>query len=355
MGSLASSNPPPEFSLAAIQRADSKTITIESRPTPVPTRSQVLVRLYASGVCATDLHLSRRTIPFLTPSVVVGGHEGVGNIAALGPDVDASAWKLNDRVAVRWLNSVCQTCEVCTTGFENLCPSRRITGKDVEGCFGEYALAESRYMVRLPDDVDFIEAAPILCAGVTVYKALKVAALAQGSWVAISGAGGGLGHLGIQYAKAMGLRVLALDAGKREFCLDLGADAYVDVLSKDVDVVGQAVKVTGGGAHGALVCASVGKAYVDAVKYLRRAGTLVCVGIPESKTQIPVSPEDFVGRGIRVVGTSTGSLQDTDEALRYVARGQVKTEVLLRRLDQVGEVLDEIEGGKLRGKAVISI
>ncbi|ERT02385.1 alcohol dehydrogenase, propanol-preferring [Sporothrix schenckii 1099-18] len=347
----------PTTSTAAI-RDDQGKISVQQRPTPVPERTQILVKVHYSGVCATDVHIARGLIPYLRPKVAVGGHEGTGVIAALGPDVDASQWAIGDRVAVRWVHIVCGTCESCTTGHENLCAGRKLAGKDVDGTFAEYAIADSAYAVRLPENVGDAEAAPILCAGVTVYKALKIARLRKGSWVAVAGAGGGLGHLAVQYAKALGLKVVALDANKKDLCLSLGADAYVDVLAPGHDdgCVGAVVAATDGvGAHGALICASSGVAYADAVKYLRKSGVLVCIGLPLRPTPIPVLPEDFVARGLRLEGTSTGDRTDTAEALEFVARGQVKPQIVERQLGEIEAILEEIEKGTVHGKSVIKI
>ncbi|OIW25473.1 alcohol dehydrogenase [Coniochaeta ligniaria NRRL 30616] len=345
---------PPSTSKAAVQDPKTKVVSVQSRPTPTPTATQVLVKIDCTGVCASDLHLVRRDLPYLQATVSIAGHEGVGRIAALGPEADASKWNVGDRVAVRWLQKVCKECEACTTGYENLCPNRKISGKDVEGCFAEYALADSAYLCRVPESVSDAEAAPILCAGVTVYKALKVANLKKGAWVAIAGAGGGLGHLAIQYAKAMGYRPLALDANKGDLCTKLGAEAYIDFLTTD-NCVAEVIKITDGGAHCALICASSGPAYADAVKYLRRAGTMVCVGLPNKPSPIPVLPEDFIARGIKIIGTSTGTLEDTDEALGFLARGEIKTHVVEGSLDEVEHILEGIEKGKISGRAVIRI
>ncbi|KAI1324052.1 alcohol dehydrogenase [Xylariaceae sp. FL0255] len=344
----------PATSRAAIQDPETKVIAVRERPTPKPHGTQLLVKLNYSGVCATDLHLARRSVPYLQPTVSVGGHEGTGVIAQLGPDADSSQWHVGDRVAVRWVHIVCGKCEVCTTGYENLCTQRKLAGKDIEGTFAEYAIAESTYMVRLPDGVSDADAAPILCAGVTVYKSLKVASLRKGSWVAIAGAGGGLGHLAIQYARAMGMKVVALDVDKRDLCLGLGADVYIDIL-KTGDCVADVIKATDGGAHGALICASSGQAYADALKFLRRAGTLVCIGLPAKTMQLPVGPQDFVARGIKIVGTSTGDRQDTIEALDFVTKGHVKPQLVTRKLEEIEEILQEIENGKVQGKSVIKL
>ncbi|KAK5231417.1 hypothetical protein LTR99_000266 [Exophiala xenobiotica] len=338
--------PIPTSSAAAVQDGNTKIISTTQRNTPVPKSTQVLVKVNYTGVCASDLHLSRRDLPYLQPTVSIAGHEG--------PDVDSTTWKLGDRVAVRWLHKVCLQCEMCTTGYENLCPNRKISGKDVEGCFAQYALADSEYLVRIPEGVSDADGAPILCAGVTVFKALKLAQLRKGSWVAIAGAGGGLGHLAIQYARAMGLRPLALDAKKRDICLSLGAEAYLDVLETS-DCVAEVQKLTDGGASGALICASNGRAYADAVKYLRKSGTLVCIGLPPKPSPIPVLPEDFIARGIKIMGTSTGTLKDTQEALEYVARGEVKPRLVERSLDDIEQVLKDIEEAKVEGRVVIKV
>ncbi|KAJ5272586.1 alcohol dehydrogenase [Penicillium angulare] len=345
---------PPEVSFAAIQDQKTKTISVTQRQTPIPVGTQVLVKINYSGVCATDLHLARGNIPYLQPKVSVGGHEGTGVIASLGAEADTTKWHIGDRVAVRWVHIVCGTCEVCTTGYENLCQSRQLAGKDVEGTFAEYAIADSSYMVRLPEGVTDADAAPILCAGVTVYKALKIANLRKGSWVAVPGAGGGLGHLAIQYARAMGFNVVALDVNKRAFCLSLGADVYIDVL-ETTNCVSDVIQATGGGAHGALICASSAQAYTDAIGFLRRTGSLVCIGLPAKAAKLPLGPEDFVARGIKVMGTSTGDRQDTLEALDFVARGEVKPQLIERSIEDIEKILKELENGTSQGKSVIKI
>jgi propanol-preferring alcohol dehydrogenase len=326
---------------------------VAERDTPQPSGTQVLVRISYTGVCGSDWHLSRRVIE-PQPGITIFGHEGSGTIAALGPSVNTSVWKVGDRVGVRWLQSVCKECECCMTGYQNLCPARKVSGKDVEGSFAQYALADSEYLVRIPEGVSDADAAPILCAGVTVYKALKVANLRKGSWVAVAGAGGGLGHLAIQYAKAMGLKPLAVDAKKREICEKLGAEAYVDVAEVK-DVVKAVQDASGGGVHGAIVTASSAAAYQDAPKYLRRAGTLVCIGLPEEPCQIPVSPQDFIGRGIKIMGSSTGNIGDTEEALDFVAKGQVKPILTEKSFGDIEQIIADMANAKIEGRVVVKI
>ncbi|KAI9146937.1 alcohol dehydrogenase [Paramyrothecium foliicola] len=343
----------PVESRAALQPIGEPAIQVSKRTTPTPSDTQVLVKVFASGVCAADVELSRRpTNSPLKMRVGIGGHEGAGQIVALGPNVDRAKWNIGDRVAVRWIHQVCLVCEMCTAGHQNLCPQRLISGKDVEGTFAEYMLAESTYLARIPDQLDYTVAAPILCAGLTVYKALKVAALDPGSWVAFGGAGGGLGHLGIQYAKAMGLKVVAIDQNRREVCSSMGADIYIDV-AETTDVPSEVIKVTGGGIHGCIMCAPAPKAYADAASYLRVAGILVCIAL--SSAPITATPTDFVIRGITVMGSSTGTVEDTEEALNYVARGEVKPLYTEYALDEIAHVLDKLEVGEIVGKAVLKV
>ncbi|KKA18311.1 Alcohol dehydrogenase [Rasamsonia emersonii CBS 393.64] len=319
-------------------------IIIRDEPVPQPSGTQVLVRIEASGVCATDLHLVRRSIPYLTPQVAVCGHEGIGRIVQLGPEVNATKWKVGDRVAHRWIYRVCRECEPCKSGNEQLCDRRQLSGKDVEGCWADYTLVDSEYMLPIPEEVKAAEAAPILCAGTTVYRALKSAQLAPGQWVAIVGAGGGLGHLAIQYAKAKGLKVLGIDGGedKGALCTKLGADAF--------DLTADVIQTTQGGAHGVLVTSSSPRAYEQALTYVRKMGVLICIGITPQKMTFPIGPEYFVAKGVRLTGTSTGTFTDTQEALEYLRTGQVKPIVVEKKLGEIQECLDQLEKGDAVGR-----
>lgn len=332
---------------------------IRDVPKPVTGENQVLVKINKVGVCMSDVHVAKGSFSYLqrADGVNIGGHEGVGTIVEVN-DGDSSKYgiKVGDRVAVKWISWACQECELCTNGHENICRRRIISGKDMNGCFAEYALAHSDYLIPIPDSISDEDAAPILCAGVTVYRGIKVAALKEGQWVAVVGAGGGLGHLAIQYARAMGLKVIAIDGGqdKRQLCLELGADAYVDFFEAKDNLVQQVVEITGGGSHCALVVASSGVAYKQATQYVRFAGCMVCIGLPNIQTQLPVGPEYFVGKGIRILGTSTGSLEDTKESLKYVANGSVKAHVVEKNLDSLQSVLDKLEKGDQLGRVVLS-
>ncbi len=270
---------------AAVVRAFGKPLTIDEVPIPTPGPGEVLVKVLASGVCHTDLHAAdgdwpvRPTLPF------VPGHEGAGIVAAVGRGV--TRVKEGDRVGVAWLHDA-GTCEHCVTGWETLCEVQHDSGYSVDGTFAEYAIGSAAYVARLPERPDFAAMAPILCAGVTTYKGIKETETRPGQWLAVSGIGG-LGHLAVQYAKAMGLHVAALDVGETKLALarSLGADVAVD--AKAPDAARQIVKETGGGAHGVLVTAVSPVAFVQALQMGRRKGTVSLVGLPPGGSRRPSS------------------------------------------------------------------
>ncbi|KIM94042.1 hypothetical protein OIDMADRAFT_60879 [Oidiodendron maius Zn] len=343
----------PETRRVAVAESPNSTV-IKREPVPDPEDTQVLVKLEASGICATDLHIGQLQIPELRPTVNVRGHEGIGRIVKLGPNADTQKWKIGDRVSQRWIYGTCLKCEMCLSGHDQLCVNGVISGKDVDGCWTEYTLVNSDYLLAIPEDVNPAEAAPILCAGTTVYHALKTANISPGQWVAIVGAGGGLGHLAIQYAKAQELRVLAIDGGeeKRALCAKLGADAFID-FAKTQDLAIEANQITDGGAHGVLVTSSNTRAYEQAFTYVRQLGIIICIGITPKKMQFPVGPEYFVGRGVRLTGVSTGTTADTQEALGFLRSGKVKPIIVQKTLEDIPACLEQLEKGDAVGRFVV--
>ncbi|RAK91759.1 alcohol dehydrogenase [Aspergillus costaricaensis CBS 115574] len=323
---------------------DTQHVEVEERPVPTPNDSEVVVLIEATGICATDLHLVRRSIPYLQREVDVCGHEGVGRIVALGPDVDTLEWRLGDRVAHRWIFDVCRNCEMCQEGNEQLCDSRKL----------KYTIVNSKYLMRIPEDISATEAAPTLCAGTTAYRAIRTTGLTSGQWIAIIGAGGGLGHLAIQYAKASGLRVLGIDTGpsKRELSCKLGVTSYIDFMETP-DLTADVIRVTDGGPHGVIVVSSSSRAYEQALKYVRKMGIIVCIGITPNKMHFPIGPEYFVARGVRLTGSSTGTMEDTREALQYVRDGRVKPMIVKVRLEAIGACLQALERGEADGRFVV--
>lgn len=330
---------------AAVARAYGAPLTIEEMPIPEPGPGEVLVKIAASGVCHTDLHAIDGDWPIKPPLPLIPGHEGVGHVSAIGAGV--TDLKEGDAVGVPWLHDACRACEYCETGWETLCERQHNTGYSVNGGYAEYVIASAPFAGRLPADVDFVAMAPILCAGVTVYKGLKETEARPGEWVVISGVGG-LGHVAVQYAKAMGLHVVALDIGQSKLALarELGADLALDAQADST--VAEVIRATGGGAHGVLVTAVSPPAFSQAIACARRRSTVALVGLPPGDFPTPIF--DVVLKRITVRGSIVGTRRDLAEAIAFAAEGKVKAHVQARKLDDVNAVLDELREGKVDGR-----
>ncbi|OOG55132.1 alcohol dehydrogenase AdhP [Rhodanobacter sp. B05] len=338
----------PESMKAAVVRAFGAPLTIEDVPVPAPGPGEVLVQIHACGVCHTDLHAAEGDWP-VKPSVpFIPGHEGAGTVVALGAGV--TRLKEGDRVGIAWLHDACGCCEHCVGGWETLCESQHNSGYGVNGAFAEYAIGSAAYVVHLPDAIDAVSIAPILCAGVTTYKGIKETGARPGEWIAISGIGG-LGHVAVQYAKAMGLYVAAIDVGAEKLALakTLGADIAVD--AKSDDAVAQVIKATGGGAHGVLVTAVSLPAFDQALKMVRRRGTVSLVGLPPGDFRTPVF--DVVLKRITVRGSIVGTRNDLAEAIAFAAAGKVQAHVHRARLDDINRVFSDLKAGRVDGRVVL--
>ncbi len=314
---------------------------------PTPGFGEALVKLETSGVCHTDLHAAQGDWPVKPQPPFVPGHEGFGTVVALGEGVVDLA--VGDKVGNAWLWSACGRCEYCRTGWETLCESQRNGGYSVDGSFGAYMLVNADYAARIPDGADPLEIAPILCAGVTVYKGLKVTDTRPGQWVAISGIGG-LGHIAVQYARAMGLRVVAIDVDDAKLALATSLGAEVVVNARTADVV-DAVQQATGGVHGVLVTAVHPQAFGQAIGLARRGGTIVFNGLPPGDFPAPIF--DIVLKGLTIRGSIVGTRQDMAEALDFYARGLIKPTVTSARLDDINEVFGRMERGQIDGRVVI--
>ncbi|MBL7249334.1 alcohol dehydrogenase AdhP [Alloalcanivorax marinus] len=334
---------------AAVVRQFGEPLAIEEVATPRPGQGEILVRVAASGVCHTDLHAAHGDWPVKPEPPFIPGHEGVGHVVAVGQGVKHV--KEGDRVGVPWLYSACGYCEHCLGGWETLCESQQNTGYSVNGGFADYTLADAGYVGRLPDNVDFLEIAPVLCAGVTVYKGLKMTEARPGQWVVISGIGG-LGHMAVQYAKAMGFNVAAVDIddGKLALAERLGATLTVNAMKADPAEV---LKREIGGAHGVLVTAVSPKAFDQAQRMLRRGGTLVLNGLPPGEFPLPIF--DTVLNGITVRGSIVGTRQDLQEALDFAGEGKVKATVATEKLDNINDVFQRMIDGKIEGRIVLDM
>jgi len=333
---------------AAVVRAFGAPLTMEDVPIPTPGPGEVLVKIAACGVCHTDLHAADGDWPVKPTLPFVPGHEGAGVVAAVGAGVGGI--REGDPVGVAWLHDACGTCEHCITGWETLCEAQHNSGYSVNGAFAEYAIGAAAYVARLPDCPDFAAIAPILCAGVTTYKGIKETETRPGHWLAISGVGG-LGHLAVQYAKAMGLHVAALDVGEAKLALarSLGADVTVDATA--ADAAQRIVAATGGGAHGVLVTAVSPSAFAQALRMVRRKGTVSLVGLPPGDFATPIF--DVVLKRITVRGSIVGTRQDLAEAIQFAAEGKVRAHVHEAPFEDVNRVLSDLKAGKVDGRIVL--
>ncbi|ALE91556.1 alcohol dehydrogenase [Arthrobacter alpinus] len=332
---------------AAVVKEFGAPLTVEEYPLPTPGPGQALVKLISSGVCHTDLHAAEGDWPVKPSPPFVPGHEGVGDVVALGEGVTSLA--VGDRVGNAWLWSACGDCEFCRTGWETLCESQQNGGYSVDGSFGEYMLVDAEFAPRIPDGLDPVEIAPVLCAGVTVYKGLKMTEARPGQWVVISGIGG-LGHIAVQYAVAMGLRVAAVDIAEDKLALARkhGAEITVNALSEDPV---STIQAQTGGVHGVLVTAVHPAAFGQAIGMTRRGGTIVFNGLPPGDFPAPIF--DVVLKGLTIRGSIVGTRQDMTEAIDFYARGLIHPTVSTRSLGEINEVLAEMKVGAIDGRVVI--
>ncbi|CZT01525.1 hypothetical protein WAI453_006968 [Rhynchosporium graminicola] len=337
---------------------------VEELDTPEPGPGDVLVRLTHSGVCHSDMGImenSWRGLPYPTQAGQVGGHEGVGIVVKLGPGVEDGRVKLGDRVGIKWIAYACGACAACLEGQDGVCFNQKISGYYYPGTFQQYALAPASYVTPIPDALSSEDAAPILCAGVTTYAALRKSDAKSGQWVVISGAGGGLGHLACQIgSRGMALRIIGIDHGSKESLVkDCGAEVFLDITKYDDKSIAEEVKkITGGlGASAVIVCTAANKAYAQALDLLRFGGTLVCVGMPEGDS-VPIAkayPAAMVQNSHNIKGSAVGNQREALEVLDMAARGIVKTRLRTEPMEKLTEVFQEMSKGKMQGRVVIDL
>ncbi len=332
---------------AAVVREFGKPLIIEEATVPRPGAGQILVKIAATGVCHTDLHAAEGDWPVKPKPPFIPGHEGVGHVVAVGTGVRHV--KEGDRVGVPWLYTACGHCKHCLGGWETLCEEQQNTGYSVNGSFAEYVIADPNYVGHLPDNVSFIDIAPILCAGVTVYKGLKVTDTKPDDWVVISGIGG-LGHLAVQYAKAMGLNVIAVDIDDEKLDLAKSLGASLAVNARKDDPIGF-VKREVGGAQGVLVTAVSPKAFEQALGMVGRGGTVSLNGLPPG--DFPLSIFDTVLNGVTVRGSIVGTRLDLQEALNFAGEGKVKATIATDRLENINDIFARMHKGDIQGRVVI--
>jgi propanol-preferring alcohol dehydrogenase len=323
-------------------------LTVEHVAPTALEAGQIRVRVEATGLCHTDIHAAHGDWPVKPEPPFVPGHEGVGIVVELGPGVTEVA--VGERVAMPWLGYACGTCDYCVSGWETLCLEQKNMGYSIDGGFGEYATAYGRYVVKVPDGIDPFDAAPLTCAGVTTYKAIKVAGTRSSDLVAVFGVGG-LGHLAIQYAAIAGGRVIAVDLvdEKLELARELGAEYTVNAAKEDPVEAIQRL----GGADQAIALAVSPHSFEQAYGSLRRGGTLVFVALPaENHVELPIF--ETVLNGITVVGSIVGTRTDLREVFELHAAGKTHVIREIRPLEQVNESIADVEAGRVAARIVFT-
>ncbi len=308
---------------------------------------QVRVKLEACGLCHTDIHAAHGDWPVRPRPPFIPGHEGIGIVAELGPGVTEVS--VGERVAMPWLGYACGTCDFCVSGRETLCESQQNMGYTIDGGFAEYAVAHARYVVPVPDGLNPIDAAPLTCAGVTAYKAVRVAGTRPSDLVAVFGIGG-LGHLAVQYALIAGAGVVAVDLidEKLQLARLLGAEHAVNAAHEDPVTAIQRL----GGADQAIVLAVAPQAFEQAFRSLKRGGTLVCVGLPaENEMRLPIF-ETVLG-AITVVGSIVGTRADLREVFELHRAGRTRVTSECVPLSEVNEAIAEVEAGRVQARVVL--
>ncbi|KKY27253.1 putative alcohol dehydrogenase [Phaeomoniella chlamydospora] len=342
---------------------------VHDYPVGSPGHNEVLAKVLYSGVCQSDLHTKLGTATGADGKPItniklphVGGHEGIGRILQLGPGCSEDV-QTGRFVGIRFASRICRRCEFCLAGKEQYCPKATNHLHHEDGSFQQYIVLDADNLTLLPDDIDPVVMGPVLCAGVTAYKAVKNAHIKPGEWVVISGAGGGLGHLAVQYARAFGARVIGIDGGstqKKDYVLSLGAEHYLDFTAfSPPELIAEVRRLTSGGAAAAVVTAGSSAAFTCAASMLRIEGCLSCCGIPppspDGKDYIATSIAEIVIKGLRIQGNLTGSLKECLEAVDLVRMGMVKPEIKVRKFEELEDIYREMEQGKIVGRIVVKV
>jgi alcohol dehydrogenase, propanol-preferring len=319
----------------------------------------------------SDLHTKAGTAPSATGAPItniklphVGGHEGVGRVAALGPDV-ASNITLNTLVGIRFLSTTCHACEYCVAGLDQYCQSATNHLHHEDGSFQQYCLlrsgkeAEDFVVLRNVDesDTELLKVlGPTLCAGVTAYKAVKNSGIKRGEWLTVVGAGGGLGHFAVQYALALGARVIGIDAGphKHDFITSLGASHYIDI-TQTPNIASEVHRLTNGGTHALIVTSGHPSAFTKLADMIRTGGALCMVGIPPGEVKLDMPVSEIIIRGLRIQGNLVGSLAETMEAVELVRQGKVKPRVQVLPFRDLERAYELLESGKVMGRIVLQM
>ena len=331
---------------AAVVRELGEPLTLSSVPMPAAGPGEIVVRIEASGLCHTDIHAARGDWPVKPTPPFTPGHEGVGIVAEVGPGVTEVT--IGDRVALPWLGYACGTCDYCVSGWETLCLEQKNMGYSMDGALADYAKAYGRYVVKVPAGIDPADAAPLTCAGVTTYKAVKVAGTRPSDLVAVFGVGG-LGHLAIQYAAIAGGRGDTDDHvdENQDIAHQLGAEFTVNAAHEDP---AELIKRLGG-ADQAIALAVSPKSFEQAYGSLRRGGTLVFVALPaDNHVELPIF--ETVLNGITVVGSIVGTRVDLREVFELHAAGRTRVIRECRSIGGINDAIADVEAGRVPARIV---
>jgi propanol-preferring alcohol dehydrogenase len=335
---------------AAVLHDFKQPLTFEDVERPVPDTDEVLIRVEACGVCHSDLHIADGDWPQFAKLVkrpLILGHEIAGKVIEKGANVQNL--EIGDRVGVPWIYWSCGECEFCKEGNENLCTKQKITGVTVDGGYAEYFKAPASHALKVPDGLSSVEAAPLFCAGVTVYRALKQSEISSGQRLAIFGLGG-LGHLAVQIAGEFGVEVTAVDISDEKLARAKSLGAARALNNASGDAVKEIRKM--GGAHVAMVCSAAKAAYDAAFNSLRPTGTLLAVGLPAENICFP--PILMSAREVRIKASAVGTREDVRAVLAMAAAGKVHCDVISKPLEFANEALQLLRTGHVAGRIVLT-
>jgi propanol-preferring alcohol dehydrogenase len=336
---------------AAVLHELKKPMTVEEVERPRPDVTEVLIKVEACGVCHSDLHVADgdwKQFAGITKLPLIVGHEVAGKVVEVGSAVHAL--KVGDRVGVPWIFWTCGECEFCREGYENLCVRQKITGVTVDGGYAEFIKAPATHATKIPDSVSSVQAAPLFCAGVTVYRAIMQAKPQRGQRLAVFGVGG-LGHLAIQIAVHLGLEVSAVDVADDKLALAKSLGAVNTFNATTANVVKEMRRR--GGAHIVLVTSGSKAAYDTAFYCVRPTGTLLAVGLPANEISFPAIM--MAAGEVNIKASAVGTREDLKHVLALAAEGKLHCEVATRPLDDANAVLEEMRSGKIAGRIVLTM
>jgi D-arabinose 1-dehydrogenase-like Zn-dependent alcohol dehydrogenase len=317
------------------------------RAVPTPGPGQVRIKVEACGVCHSDVAIKEGIFPWLQYPRIPG-HEVVGTVDAVGDEV--SGWRPGMRVGVGWHGGHCFVCEACREGDFMTCEAPQVTGILFDGGYAEYMVAPQEGLARVPDALSAAEAAPLLCAGITCFNALRHSGAKPGDVVAVQGVGG-LGHLGVQYAKKSGFKTVAISngSGKEQLAREFGADVYIDASTEDPAEALQRL----GGAQVILATAPDGPSMSGLLSGLKRSGTLLVVGI--GLEPLAVSTWDLIVARRSVLGWPNGTARDSEETMAFSVLQDVRPQIETFPLEEAAEAYRRMMANEVRFRAVLTV